>query len=805
MKSLILLILSVFTLTAYSQNSQKSLLWKISHEDSDKTSYLYGTMHISGRLAFHLGEEFFDAIESTDAVALESNPIIWLDEIFSSPYADDYLGKYGFKYQTYKGFYQSAFGVTLPDNKSLSSALSSDHYLSNWMLYRENKSKLDFQEETFLDLFIYQTGLKSGREVYSLENFSQTTHFSKMGSMPDPEKKEKDVWYEALTEDKNGNELISEAYRNKDVLLLDSLHNQVNSDNFLKWMLDVRNDIMATRIDSFILKENTSLFIGIGAAHLAGDKGVITYLRQKGYSVEPMTTTITDKAKQKKEAYDKQKKALDYINEFKSELFSLKVPGTMYETPSDVSYQRQFFSPELTNGSYFSVKQLSTYSYFSLQNQNDFTEKIDSILFESIPGDIITKKVIKKQGFNCLDILNKTTTGNFQRYQIILTPLNIFIFKMGGKDSFVKDFGNGFFNSISLTEPKEDWINFQPLKNDFEVSIPNYYSSKGNEIITSLYDHIELEAYDKKDNSYYFLKRASLFDYTFIEEDNYELDRIITQFCKELDLDSVNIQIKEGTDYPTAVGSTLTADKKQLTIKVVIKGPFYYLLTCVSNKPKTSNYFFDSFHFHRFTYAFKFKNKVDSTLYFKTNSNYLFPNKYTDLSNKAYALKQKNNKKTKEDNSYKSFDEQRTYYSENFERINVQLYKFHDFAEYEHIDSFWNKEIKMVAKANQLILFNKNAYQKGNDYYLEANFTDTNSNRMIKTKSILKHGALYTLKTTVDTLSEPSQFIENFYNNFTPLDTLIGKSVFDDKSAYFFNAINGTDSLVFLLFFCFKA
>ncbi len=193
MKYLILLLLSIFYLTAHAQPHQKSLLWKISHDNTEKTSYLYGTMHISGRLAFHLGEEFFEAIESTDAIALESNPIIWLDEIFASPYADDYLGKYGFKYQTYKGFYQTAFGLTLPDNKNLSAAISDDHYLSNWMLYRENKSKLDFQEETFLDLFIYQTGLKSDRKVYSLENFSQTTHFSKLGSMPDANQKEKDA------------------------------------------------------------------------------------------------------------------------------------------------------------------------------------------------------------------------------------------------------------------------------------------------------------------------------------------------------------------------------------------------------------------------------------------------------------------------------------------------------------------------------------------------------------------------------------------------------------------------------------
>lgn len=795
MKYILFSLLTLFTFNLFSQDSQKSLLWEITNPNTQKTSYLYGTMHISGRLAFHLGEEFFDAIEEVDAVALESNPIIWLDEIFASPYADDYLGKYGFRYQTYKGFYQSAFELTIPENKDLNKAISGDHYLSNWMLYRENKSKLDFQEETFLDLFIYQAGLKSGKKVYSLENFSQTTHFSKMGSMSDPEKKETDAWYDKLTEDENANELIKEAYRNKDVLLLDSLHSQVNSDNFMKWMLDVRNDIMATRIDSFIQKENTSLFIGIGAAHLAGEKGVINYLRKLGYTVEPMTTTITDKAKDKKEAYDKKKRKIEYTTQFESEMFSLKIPGKMYETPSGAYYQRQFFSPELTNGSYFSVKLLSTYSYFSKVKQNHFIEKIDSILFESIPGDILSKKSITKQGYNGLDIINKTTTGNYQRYQIILTPLNIIIFKMGGKDSFVKDMGDGFFNSIQLKKQTDKWVKFKSIKNDFEVDLPNFYSAKGNTHITALYEQIELEAYDKKDKNYYFLKRASLYDFQFIEEDNYELDRIADQFCEGLDIDSVDVTILKDTKFPTAIASTLTADSNYMEMKIVIRGAFYYLLANVSSYKRESNSFFDSFKFNNWKYDFESEQKVDSTLLFTTKSNYLYPNIYTDLYTKAYQIRQKNIKKTKEDNSFKSYNEERNYYSENYERINVLMYKFHDYAEYEDIDSLWSSEIKLISKTNKLILHRKTTKKENGMYYMEADFTDTNSCRMIKSKYILKHGAMYSLLTTLDTIEKPNQFINNFYDSFKPLDTLIGISIFEDKSQRFFKNINSSDSL----------
>ncbi len=424
---IVFIIIPFFT---FAQSNKKSLLWKITSPDSEKTSYLYGTMHISGRLAFHLGEEFFEAIKEVDAIALESNPIIWLDEIFNSTSASDYLGKYRFRHQIYNGFYQSAFKIYEPTNKSLVLDVSKDHYLSNWMLYRENKSKLDFEEETFLDLFIYQTGMKNNKKVYSLEDFSQTSYLKKMGDLPDPTKKERAPWFEKLTEKKHISQLIKNAYRNKDVMLLDSLHGQINSNNFRKYMLDIRNDIMANKIDSLIGKKNISLFIGIGAAHLSGDIGVIQYLQNKGYTVEPISTTITEKAKKTKELFDKKTTLISCENLFESEMFSLKIPGKMFETPTSVNNQRQFFSPELTNGSYFSVKQISHYAYYSTRTEKDFQLKIDSLLFESIPGDIIHKKNILNNGFNGIDIVNKTANGNYQHYQVFFTPLNIFIFKM---------------------------------------------------------------------------------------------------------------------------------------------------------------------------------------------------------------------------------------------------------------------------------------------------------------------------------------------------------------------------------------
>ena len=779
-----------------AQDSKNSLLWKITNPNTQKTSYLYGTMHISGRLAFHLGEEFFDAITEVDAIALESNPIIWLDEIFNSKFASDYLGRYGFQYQTYKGFYQDAFKLSVPENKDLSRYISNDHYLSNWMLYRENKSKLDFEEETFLDLFIYQTGMKNNKKVYSLENFSQTTELSKLGNLPDPKDKEEAAWFEKMTEEKDARDLIEEAYRNKNVMLLDSLHGQINSDNFLKYMLDVRNDIMATRIDSFIQKEDISLFIGIGAAHLGGQYGVIQYLSDKGYSVEAMSTTITDHAKQIKETFDLKTTSITYDNSFESDLFSVKVPGTMFETPSNASNQRQFFSPELTNGSYFSIKQISTYNYLTNLEDKDYQLKIDSLLYESIPGNIIRKKDIEINGFKGLDILNETANGNFQRYAIIYTPINVFIFKMGGKKDFVKKQSNGFFESIELkTMPPNNWETVTTFKGDFTVDIPKYWHMKSNSKITSLYDHPELEAYDISEKAAYLVKRSALHDFGFIESDAYELNRLINKFLEELDIDSSQIQIEKSEKYPTATAAAKSLKGDDIDLKLIIKGPFYYLLTCVNASEANKNRFFNSFTFGEFKYGFPIDLKSDSTLLFSVNSNYLYPTKFNDIYTKAYRINKKNESKQKEDLSYKSKSESRTYYSENFERIAVEAYKYHNYSEFDNIDSLWSNELDYYEKDKKLIVKTFRPGEENGLQTLNLELTDTNSSRMIMAKYILNHGIMYTMKANVDTLSPKSQFIKTFFNSFTPFDTLVGISVLDDKSKLFLEHIYDDDSL----------
>ena len=797
MKKIITLValLATFTLsaqdtTATKKKEHKGLLWEISGNGLTKKSYLYGTMHVSGRIAFHLGEEFFAGLNEVDAIALESNPIIWLDEIVESRYADNYLGRYGIERQTYRGFYKDAFELDVPKNKDYAFALSSNHYLANWMLYRENARNKEFEEDTFLDMFIYQAGSKNNKPVYSLEDFKQTSGFSMKSRIPDTEPKETSEWYKKLTKDKGYYEILEDAYRDQDLDMLDSLQVETSSVNSMYYMLYLRNEIMADNIDS-IMKGGTSLFIGIGAAHLANDKGVIGLLRSKGYTVEPTTRTFSDKAKAEKERLSKLKKSIPFNKEFSNEFFTVKVPAKVYETPSSGN-ERQFFSPELTNGTFYTFKIISTYSFFKGKQNIDLQPKIDSLLFENIPGKIESKKEITNNGFKGLDILNKTKTGDYQRYQIYFTPINVMIFKMGGKHEFVKTESDKFFTSLKLTPIAKGWQKVSTIKNDFEVSFPSYYHIKSNTKVTSMYSHPEIEGYDAKNKSYYLLKRASLHDFGFIEEDNYELDRIPRKFCKELKIDSVDTWQDSTTLYPTGYGTARTADSSYISMKVVIKGAYYYFLATVSPEEMKENKFFDSFKFSNFNYSFDFEERIDSTLNFKVQSNYISPNPYTQMIRKGYDRRR--NRKETEDKSYLSKNKRETYYSENFERVKVEYDKFHRYRYVKHIDTLFNREIRYFKQREEMILHSKKRGKEKGLEFADVQFTDTNSNRVIRKKFIVDRGSMYTLTANLDTVSKSSKFIEKFYSTFTPYDTTEQLSVTQSKSKLFFDALESKDS-----------
>lgn len=788
------LVICFTSLSIWSAPKYPSLLWEISGNGLQKKSYIYGTMHVSGRIAYHLGEEFYAALNGVDAMALESNPIIWLNEINNSRYADQFLGDYYISGRISGDFYKSAFQVLLPKNTDLGAAISSDNFLMNWLLYRENKRMADFEEDTFLDMFIYQAGRKINKPVYSLEDFNETNILSVFSNLPDPDEKSPADWFVKLTKDKSYWELIQDAYRSQDLDLLDSLQAEVSGDNYLKYMLYERNAIMVRNIDS-LMKTGQSLFCGVGAAHLPGELGMIEGLRKMGYSLTPIKPSITDKAKAEKERLSKLKRALPLNENYATELFSLMLPAPMYETYA-AEYLRDFFAPELTNGSFYSVSIVSTYAFLSGNSQVDYQTKVDSLLFEYIPGKIISKKFIERNGFKGIDVVNQTKAGDFQRFNIYFSPMHMLIFKMGGKHEWVQTEGDAFFKSIALTPLNQPWKTVSPLKGDFSVQVPGYYSIKSNTKITALYGHPELEAFDVSDSLFYLVKRGVYQDLEYIEEDEFELNRIIDKFLETLKIDSSQVKSFGSTHgYPSMNATAINADGRYIHLLSIIKGAYYYVLVSSEKKDTPNKKFFDSFTFNDHIYLFEKEPFYDSLMRFSVTSNFLTPDPL--IQQIIMANNRLNDAKVK-DEQEKSYNRSQaeSYYSENYEEIGVEMVVFSPYAHIKEVNDYWDNKIKDYAKSELFYVKEQKRGVQDGMHFLEVSFADSASSRVIQKKYFLNVNRLYVLTANLDTLTEKSAYVSDFFNTFKPVNEDPNAiSVFDDKAKLYFQHIQNPDSL----------
>jgi len=168
----------------------------------------------------------------------------------------------------------------------------------NGYLYRKDSYADNFEEETYLDMFIYQAGKKKKKPIYSLEDIAEA-RFLVSKAQKNARKKKIDPWLTKLYEKESPYLLQENTYRDRNLALLDSIGMGSNTEFFRENMLYKRNANMISVLDSLV--KTQSVFAGVGAAHLPGNKGMLNMLREKGYTVKALTSGQTDIGQNKKQ------------------------------------------------------------------------------------------------------------------------------------------------------------------------------------------------------------------------------------------------------------------------------------------------------------------------------------------------------------------------------------------------------------------------------------------------------------------------------------------------------------------------
>ncbi|UAY51717.1 TraB/GumN family protein [Ferruginibacter albus] len=797
----ILLIITIVTCTTgfgqkKSPSKYSSLFWEITGNGLKKPSYLFGTMHVSSKMVFHLSDSFYTAIKNVDAVALELNPQLWQSQMvemdkmkenytrFTQKQGNDYLN-------------ESSFRITKYEDE-LKAALSTEPPVVNSLLYRTYQSQEDFEEDTFLDLYIYQTGRKLGKRAAGVENYYETEKLI-MDAYVDMhnEKKKKTIDTDGASmmeiQDK-----IQEAYRHGDLDLMDSLDNMIEvSDAFNEKFLYKRNEIQANSIDTILKK--SSLFVGVGAAHLPGSRGVIELLRAKGYKLRPIK--MIDKEAMQKDAIDKIKVPVVF-NTVKADdgFYSVDVPGSLAKTSDDHFMNRKQFA-DMNNGSYYMVTRVKTYAAFNGQSEKDILKKVDSLLYENIPGKILSKKIITKNGYSGYDITNKTRRGNVQRYNIFVTPYEVIIFKMSGNEDYVKGTeAERYFNSIQLKEATTVTTAFSPKQGGFSIQFPQTPLESFNTNTTDEINRWEYEAVNKTTGDGYLVFKKNVNNFSFLDEDTFDL-KLMEESFRSSDIFERQLQRKLSSfnGYPCLDVQELLKDSSVITARFIIKGPAYYAIAARSaDRSKDFSDFIRSFKFVSNQYA-QNKNYIDTFLNYSVTTPVI---PQIDESLRS-SLEKMNDNLT---GGYYGYSSSYYQYWPDYKyawfcadstgtAISVSFYQYPKYYSIDTANSFYARKFGEYKEENSMLVSQKDSFTLANGTFCaQYTLTDTGSSRTMRKIDFLKDDRYFELTTIGDTLSKFDAFTDSFLHSFSPDLKKPGRNIFVSATDSFLTDLFSIDS-----------
>lgn len=297
MKYIAIQMIAVFLFTLQSLNAQNSmndqensLVWKFYKTDSSlqktDTSFIYGTIHIPVKSAFKVVDTVLTFMEKVDKVyfELDLDPAKMMQNamLFMAKDSTDQV-KYLLNQEDYKLLHQKANELLSPQETLVIDLFKPFGIVSLFL-----QKKIPSDTALAMDMAFYNYAKQLQKEIEGLETMeAQMAVFDKM-SVVDKKQLLHDLLYKEEDQMKEFNDLL-DAYLAQDLVKI----KQVVDSSFSvekhlseQDLLTDRNLKMAETIDRY--STNNSALIGVGAAHLVGERGLLSLLKQRGYVLEPI-------------------------------------------------------------------------------------------------------------------------------------------------------------------------------------------------------------------------------------------------------------------------------------------------------------------------------------------------------------------------------------------------------------------------------------------------------------------------------------------------------------------------------------
>jgi uncharacterized protein YbaP (TraB family) len=577
----------IYCTLAAQQTSPNTFLWRITGNDLSKPSYLYGTMHLQDRNLFTFGDSIYHAIEVSDGFAIELNPSEMMDTLFkmfampdNSPLIKDILSKN--EYQKVAG--KLSKRLKIPADKITTKKIEDER--RNWLTKTRRKNDMP----TFMDMYFYTIAQNQGKYVSGIEDLEDqiglTEDFS--GSAIESYLEEDDESRMKVLND------MKATYINRDLIKIGQLSFAESNASLIK-----RNIKMARRLDSLSAIRNT--FFAVGAAHLPGDSGLISLLRKRGFTVDPVVSSNYVKP----EDYHYAKKEIKWIDVADDhKISSVKMPGE----PSVVN-----LAAVMPMRMYMDLSNTFCYGISVVPMSEEVNE--DSIFFkitENFKADgseILSTKKIEQLGAKGLEMTVKN--DGYLRLQILLKSNKLFllIFGVEDKEKLYAPEGVKFFNSLSINESnltqQTVWETFSDKDNAFSILLPAKPISnftKGTQ--ETLFDAYTYSASDFSDGSYYMMIVKNSLPGYYIVNDSLIFENLKKNFTatgeSKLIAES-EFFMKDSHGYKLVLEKKDNDKSYILQVQAVFRGNRMYLPMTVTEKGKENSEgtqrFFSSFSF----------------------------------------------------------------------------------------------------------------------------------------------------------------------------------------------------------------
>lgn len=286
MKNIFALSIFIFSQLIFAQQIQeKSLLWEISGNGLQQKSYLYGTMHLMCKGDVEMTPSIQNAFDQTQTLLLEidmDDPSM-MGKMMQATLAND-----GKTVTEKLGKELSAkVDTILRKNSPMTLAMVNSLNLPTLSM-QIGMFALDCELDLGYDMLFVQEAKAKNKEIIGLE--SVDSQIQLLLSQPDSEAKQA-IEYMVTHFDEVKTEMnkMVTTYKSQDVQKLYDITQETFSDpkypqGNLEEFLDKRNIAWIPVIEKSIKQK--PIFIAVGAAHLAGNNGVINLLRKAGYTVK---------------------------------------------------------------------------------------------------------------------------------------------------------------------------------------------------------------------------------------------------------------------------------------------------------------------------------------------------------------------------------------------------------------------------------------------------------------------------------------------------------------------------------------